>query len=96
MTEKGYETLKAINSRGSLSHLEDKKASYERLIADVKTAVADYEQKLAKYTAEELDDPKDEQLQKLLVGFDKKKALLEEYEFEYRALIEVYNAENEW
>ena len=94
MTEKDYEELKAINSRGSLSHLEDKKASYERLIADVKTAVADYEQKLAKYTAEELDDPKDEQLQKLLKGFDDKKALLETYEFEYRALMEVYNAEN--
>lgn len=95
MINKDYEELKAINSRGSLSHLEDKKASYERLIADVKTAVADYEQKLAKYTAEELDDPKDEQLQKLLVGFDDKKALLETYEFEYRALLEVYNAENE-
>lgn len=94
MVNEDYETLKAINSRGSLSHLEDKKASYERLIADVKTAVADYEQKLAKYTAEELDDPKDEQLQKLLRGFNDKKALLEKYEFEYRALIEVYNAEN--
>lgn len=96
MVDENYEELKAINSRGSLSHLQDKKASYERLIADVKTAVADYEQKLAKYTAEELDDPKDEQLQKLLKGFDDKKALLETYEFEYRALIEVYNAENGW
>ena len=94
MVDENYEELKAINSRGSLSHLQDKKASYERLIADVKTAVADYEQKLAKYTAKELDDPKDEQLQKLLKGFDDKKALLETYEFEYRALIEVYNAEN--
>lgn len=94
MINEDYEELKAINSRGSLSHLEDKKASYERLIADVKTAVADYGQKLAKYTAEELDNPKDKQLQELLVGFDKKKALLEEYEFEYRALIEVYNAKN--
>lgn len=94
MTSENYEKLKAINSRGSLLHLEDKKASYERLIADVKTAVADYEQKLAKYTAEELDDPKDEQLQKLLRGFNDKKALLEKYEFEYRALIEVYNAKN--
>lgn len=94
MVNGDYETLKAINSRGSLSHLEDKKASYERLIADVKTAVADYEQKLAKYTAKELDDPKDEQLQKLLRGFNDKKALLENYEFEYQALMEVYNAEN--
>lgn len=94
MVNEDYETLKAINSRGSLSHLEDKKASYERLIADVKTAVADYEQKLAKYTAKELDDPKDEQLQKLLRGFNAKKALLENYEFEYQALMEVYNAEN--
>lgn len=94
MVNEDYETLKAINSRGSLSHLEDKKASYERLIADVKTAVADYEQKLAKYTAKELDDPKDEQLQKLLRGFNNKKALLENYEFEYQALMEVYNAEN--
>lgn len=94
MVNEDYETLKAINSRGSLSHLEDKKASYERLIADVKTAVADYEQKLAKYTAKELDDPKDEQLQKLLRGFNDKKALLENYEFEYQALMEVYNAEN--
>lgn len=94
MVNEEYETLKAINSRGSLSHLEDKKASYERLIADVKTAVADYEQKLAKYTAKELDDPKDEQLQKLLRGFNDKKALLENYEFEYQALMEVYNAEN--
>lgn len=93
MVNEDYETLKAINSRGSLSHLEDKKASYERLIADVKTAVADYEQKLAKYTAKELDDPKDEQLQKLLRGFNDKKALLENYEFEYQALMEVYNAE---
>lgn len=94
MVNEDYETLKAINSRGSLSHLEDKKASYERLIADVKTAVAEYEQKLAKYTAKELDDPKDEQLQKLLRGFNDKKALLEKYEFEYQALMEVYNAEN--
>ena len=94
MVNEDYETLKAINSRGSLSHLEDKKASYERLIADVKTAVADYEQKLAKYTAKELDDPKYEQLQKLLRGFNDKKALLENYEFEYQALMEVYNAEN--
>lgn len=94
MVNEDYETLKAINSRSSLSHLEDKKASYERLIADVKTAVAEYEQKLAKYTAKELDNPKDEQLQKLLRGFNDKKALLEKYEFEYRALIEVYNAEN--
>lgn len=94
MVNEDYETLKAINSRGSLSHLEDKKASYERLIADVKAAVADYEQKLAKYTAKELDDPKDEQLQKLLRGFNDKKALLENYEFEYQALMEVYNAEN--
>lgn len=94
MVNEDYETLKAINSRGSLSHLEDKKASYERLIADVKTAVADYEQKLAKYTAKELDDPKDEQLQKLLRGFNDKKALLENYKFEYQALMEVYNAEN--
>lgn len=94
MVNEDYETLKAINSRGSLSHLEDKKASYERLIADVKTAVAEYEQKLAKYTAKELDNPKDEQLQKLLRGFYDKKALLEKYEFEYQALMEVYNAEN--
>lgn len=94
MSNEDYEELKAINSRGSLSHLQDKKASYERLITDVKTAVADYEQKLAKYTAKELDDPKDEQLQKLLRGFNDKKALLEKYEFEYRALIEVYNAKN--
>ena len=94
MVNEDYETLKAINSRGSLSHLQDKKASYERLIADVKTAVADYEQKLAKYTAKELDDPKDEQLQKLLKGFDDKKGLLEKYEVEYRALMEVYNAKN--
>lgn len=94
MVNEDYETLKAINSRGSLSHLEDKKASYERLIADVKTAVADYEQKLAKYTAKELDDPKDEQFLQLLRGFNDKKALLENYEFEYQALMEVYNAEN--
>ena len=94
MINEDYEELKAINSRGSLSHLEDKKASYERLIADVKTAVADYEQKLAKYTSKELDDPKDEQLQKLLRGFNDKKALLENYEFEYQALMEMYNAEN--
>ena len=94
MINEDYEELKAINSRGLLSHLADKKASYERLIADVKTAVADYEQKLAKYTAKELDDPKDEQLQKLLRGFNDKKALLENYEFEYQALMEVYNAEN--
>lgn len=96
MTSENYEKLKAINSNGSPEHLKQKKASYERLIADVKTAVADYGQKLAKYTAKELDNPKDKQLQELLVGFDKKKALLEEYEFEYRALLEVYNAENEW
>ena len=94
MINKDYEELKAINSRGSLSHLQDKKASYERLIADVKTAVADYEQKLAKYTAKELDDLKDEQLQKLLKGFDDKKGLLEKYEVEYQALMEVYNAKN--
>lgn len=94
MNKKDYEKLKAINSRGSLSHLEDKKASYERLIADEKTAVADYEQEIAKYPAKELDNPKDEQLQKLLLGYNDKKALLEKHEFEYQALMEVYNAKN--
>lgn len=94
MTSENYEKLKAINSYGVPGHLKSKKAEYERLIADVKTAVADYEQKLAKYTAKELDDPKNEQLQKLLRGFNDKKALLENYEFEYQALMEVYNAEN--
>lgn len=94
MTSENYEKLKAINSYGSLSHLEDKKASYERLIADVKTAVADYEQKLAKYTAKELDNPKDKQLQDLLKGLKNKKELLASYELDYKALIAVYNAKN--